>query len=207
MRHLNWLLVCPRVGKHMFRFIKKSALVLTTMAMAIPAANAGGSVDLSLSNKSFRAGYGATAVQSGVHFDAAWLHHEDEGNMAELGFHVVEARPSSRNIYIGIGAKLHVAHLDRMDKDTGAVGVGGFFRYGLPVNPDVGIAGYIYYAPSVLSFSDTENMINSDLRLQYSVIPSARVYAGYRYVGIRLEGPSKRHKLGNGFHLGLTIDF
>src|SRR5690554_825458 len=83
MRHLNWLLVCPRVGKHMFRFIKKSALVLTTMAMAIPAANAGGSVDLSLSNKSFRASYGATAAQSGVHFDAAWLHHEDEGNRSE----------------------------------------------------------------------------------------------------------------------------
>lgn len=191
----------------MFRFIKNTALILSVVAMTLSVAQAGGAVDLSLSNKAFRAAYGATMSQSGVHFDAAWLHHEDDGDMAELGFHVVEARPSSRNVYIGVGAKLHLAHLDRMDKDTGAVGVGGFFRYGLPVNPDVGIAGYIYYAPSVLSFSETENMINSDLRLQYSVIPSARVYAGYRYVGIRLEDGSKRHKLGNGFHLGLTIDF
>lgn len=191
----------------MFRFIKNTALILSVVAMTLPVAQAGGAVDLSLSNKAFRAAYGATMSQSGVHFDAAWLHHEDDGDMAELGFHVVEARPSSRNVYIGVGAKLHLAHLDKMDKDTGAVGVGGFFRYGLPVNPDVGIAGYIYYAPSVLSFSETENMINSDLRLQYSVIPSARVYAGYRYVGIRLEDGSKRHKLGNGFHLGLTIDF
>jgi|SRR5690554_49125 len=191
----------------MFRFIKNTALILSVVAMTLPVAQAGGAVDLSLSNKAFRAAYGATMSQSGVHFDAAWLHHEDDGDMAELGFHVVEARPSSRNVYIGVGAKLHLAHLDRMDKDTGAVGVGGFFRYGLPVNPDVGIAGYIYYAPSVLSFSETENMINSDLRLQYSVIPSARIYAGYRYVGIRLEDSSKRHKLGNGFHLGLTIDF
>ena len=192
----------------MFRFIKKSALVLTTMAMAIPAANAGGSVDLSLSNKSFRAAYGATAAQSGVHFDAAWLHHEDEGNMAELGFRVVEARSSSRNTYIGIGAKLHVGRLDEIKENVGAVGVGGFFRYSLPVNPAVGVAGYAYYAPSVLSFSDTENMINTDLRVQYSVIPSARLFAGYRYVGTKMEdGGSKRYKLGSGLHLGLTIDF
>lgn len=191
----------------MFRFIQKTALVLITMALTLPVVQAGGAVDLSLSNHAFRAAYGATMVQSGVHFDTAWLHHEDDGDMAELGFHVVEARPSSRNVYVGVGVKLHLAHLDKIDKDAGAVGVGGFFRYGLPVNPNVGVAGYVYYAPSVLSFSDTENMINSDLRLQYSVIPSARVYAGYRYVGIRLENSSKRHKLGNGFHLGLTIDF
>lgn len=191
----------------MFRFIKNTVLALSVCAIIVPAAQAGGAVDLSLSNKAFRAGYGATMSQSGVHFDTSWLHHEEEGDMGELGFHVVEARPSSRNVYVGVGVKLHYAHLDKIKKDTGAVGVGGFFRYSLPVNPNVGVAGYMYYAPSVLSFSDTENMINSDLRLQYSVIPSARVYAGYRYVGIRLEGSSKRHKLGNGLHLGLTIDF
>lgn len=191
----------------MFRFIKNTVLALSVVAVTLPVAHAGGAVDLSLSNKSFRAGYGATMTQSGVHFDAAWLHHEDDGDMAELGFHVVEARPSSRRTYIGVGAKLHLAHLSEVKEDIGAVGVGGFFRYSLPVHPDLGVAGYLYYAPSVLSFSDAENMFNTDLRLQYSIIPSARVYAGYRYVGIRLEDSSKRHKLGNGLHLGLTIDF
>lgn len=199
--------VISGLGSYMFHFIKNSVLALSLVAISLPAAQAGGSVDLSLSNKSFRAGYGATMAQSGVHFDAAWLHHEDEGDMAEVGFHVVEARPSSRHTYIGVGAKLHYAHLSEIDEDVGAVGVGGFFRYSLPVNPAIGVAGYLYYAPSVLSFSDTENMINSDLRVQYSVIPSARIFAGYRYVGTRLEGSSKRYKLGSGLHLGLTIDF
>lgn len=102
----------------MFHFIKKTALVLTTMALALPAAHAGGAVDLSLSNHAFRVGYGATMAQSGVHFDASFLHHEDDGEMAELGFHVVEARPSSRNVYIGVGAKLHLAHFSEIKEDV-----------------------------------------------------------------------------------------
>lgn len=184
---------------------KTLAALAVSGALLAPQAQAGGSLDLSLSNDAFRFAWDATQSNSGMHLNLAWLHHEEEGDMLEAGVHVVDVRPSTRNLYIGIGAKLHLVDTDWFD--AGGVGVGGFFRYAIPANRDVSVAGYAYYAPPVLSFSDAENMINTDVRLQYSMIPTARLFVGYRYVGIRLEGASKRYELGDGLHAGLTIDF
>lgn len=180
---------------------------LVASALMCSSVYAGGTIDLSLSNDTFRAAFDGTRVGSGVHLNAAWLHDEDKGEMGTVGFHVVETKPRNKNLYIGVGGNANFVHLHKIEKDTGAVAIGGFFRYNIPAAADVSVAGYVYYAPKVLSFADTENMINTDLRLQYSLIPSARAFVGYRYVGYRLEDDSKRHKIGDGLHLGLSLDF
>lgn len=187
-------------------FSKKSAAVALVASMAC-SAQAGGSLDVSLSNEAFRVGYDATHARSNLHLGASWLHHMDEGDMAALGLHVVDTRPGARNVYVGVGLMAHAAHLDLIDEDAGGVGVGAFWRYAIPANRDFSFAGYAYYAPTVLAFSDTKNLINTDFRLQYSLIPSARVYAGYRYVSFKLENYRKRYELADGFHGGISLDF
>lgn len=179
---------------------------LTAGTLALPAlAQAGGSLDISLADDVARVAYDATQMGSGLHINLAALHHEDDGDMVSAGLHVVDVRPSTSHMYIGVGAKIFVFTTD--DFDGAAMGVGGFFRYTLPANNDISVAGYAYYAPPVVSFSDAENMINSDIRLQFSLLPTARIYAGYRYNSIRIEDFNDRYKLGDGAHFGLTIDF
>ena len=190
----------------MLKFKQLAVGALLTASVSL-SANAGGTLDMSLSNSHFRLGVDATRVSSGVHLGASWLHDEDKGELGELGFHVVETRPRNRNVFVGIGLKAHIAHLHDIEENVGAIGVGGFFRYGLPVNPDINLAGYAYFAPSVLSFNDTENVINTDVRLQYNVIPSARLFLGYRYVGIKMEDYKKRYRIGEGLHIGVSLDF
>ena len=189
-----------------------AALVCATAALAmVPAANAGGSLDISLSDDVARIGYDATQMGSGIHISLAGLYDDDKGEMVSAGLHVVDVRPSTSNLYIGVGANVFAYSTDRSDRYDDysgvALGVGGFFRYSFAAAPDVSLAGHVYYAPPVISFADTENMIVSNLQMQYSLLPTARVYAGYRYNGIRLEDVSSRYKLGDGAHLGLTIDF
>ncbi|MAD46872.1 MAG: hypothetical protein CMI02_11115 [Oceanospirillaceae bacterium] len=189
-----------------------AALLSATAVLAMaPAANAGGSLDISLSDDVARLGYDATQMGSGLHVSLAGLYDDDKGEMLSAGLHVVDVRPSTSNLYIGVGAKLFAYSTDRSDRYDDysglALGVGGFFRYSFASAPDVSLAGHAYYAPPVISFADTDNMIVSDLRLQFSLLPTARVYAGYRYNGIRLEDVDNRYKLGDGAHLGLTIDF
>lgn len=191
----------------MLKIVNTAAALLLGTAVLAPQAYAGGTADLSLSNDTFRLAFDATRVGSGVHINAAWLHDEDKGEMGTVGFHVVEVKPRNRNLYIGIGGNANFVHIHGIEKDTGAIAVGGFFRYALPTVPDVSLAGYAYYAPKVLSFADTENMVNTDFRVQYSLIPSARAFVGYRYAGYRLEDSSKRYKIGDGLHIGLSLDF
>src|SRR5690606_39347190 len=97
-----------------------------------------------------------------------WLHHEDDGDMLEAGVHVVDVRPGKRNLYIGIGAKLHAINTDWFD--AGGVGVGGFFRYAFPANRDVSVAGYGYYAPSVLSLDRKSEEHTSELQSREKLV-------------------------------------
>lgn len=166
---------------------------------------AGGSLDLNLSNDAIRAAYDATQSNSGLHINTSVLHHMDDGDLIGVGVHAVDVRKGTEEAVIGVGAKVFGFVAEEVD--GAAIGVGGFFRYNMPFNRDLSAAGYAYYAPSVVSFADTENMLISDWRAQFSVIPNARIYAGYRYNSIKLEDIDKRYKLANGFHLGMTLDF
>lgn len=183
-------------------FCRRAAyLVLLAPALA----QAGGSLDLSLSDHTARLAYDATQLGSGLHISAAYQHDSDDGNMVNLGLHAVDVRNNNSDLYIGLGINAYL--YDGRNDDGGALGMGGFFRYRFPSVPGMSVAGYGYYAPPVVSFSETKNLLDGDLRLQYALIPTARVYVGYRYTGIRIEDRDDRLKLGEGFHLGFKFDF
>lgn len=173
--------------------------------MAGTQAVAGGSLDISLSDDTARLEYDAAKVGSGLHVSISGQHNETDGNLIGLGAHVVDVRKPNSPLYLGVGGKLFAYSND--DFDGGALGVGGFFRYRLPSLSDVSLAGYVYYAPKVVSFNDTDNLADMDLRLQYSLIPTARVYTGYRYSRVKVEGVRRVQELDQGFHFGLKVDF
>tara|TARA_R110001583_G_scaffold114974_5_gene265497 strand:+ start:1089 stop:1676 length:588 start_codon:yes stop_codon:yes gene_type:complete len=166
---------------------------------------AGGSIDLSLANDSARLAYDATKVGSGLHISASIMHHEDDGDLLALGMHVVDVREPNSPLYIGVGGRLF--GFKNGDVDGGALGVGGFFRYQISQVPGLSTAGYAYYAPSVVSFDNTENLADTDLRIQYGLLPTARIYMGYRYSRYKLEGIKKEFMLEEGIHFGLKVDF
>jgi hypothetical protein len=168
-------------------------------------ATAGGSLDISLASDSARFAYDAAKVGSGLHISASIQHHEDNGDLASLGLSVVDMREPNSPLYLGVGGKLfgYVSG----DYDGGALGLGGFFSYNIPKTKGVSLAGYAYYAPSVVSFGDTESLIDSDIRIQYALLPTARVYTGYRFSQVQVEQSSKDITLEQGIHFGLKVDF
>lgn len=166
---------------------------------------AGGSIDLSLSDDAARLEYDATKVGSGLHISAGIQHHVDDGELISLGLHVVDVRTANSPLYLGVGAKLFGFQNDYVD--GGALGVGGFFRYQIPNVPGLSTAGYAYYAPKVVSFDATENLTDADIRIQYGLLPTARVYMGYRYTSVDVERYKKSFKLEEGVHFGLKVDF
>ncbi len=180
-------------------------IVLAAGGMTAATASAGGALDLNLSDKAVRVAYDGAQQNSGLHINLSALHHTDDGDMVGAGVHVVNVREANSPVYLGVGVKAFAFTTD--DFDGGALGIGGLFRYSLPVNSDISLAGYAYYAPTVVSFGDAENMINSDWRVQYAVIPNARVYTGYRYNSISMDGLDDRYEFADVFHVGLTLDF
>ena len=181
------------------------ALLATAALISATQAMAGGSLDLSLSNDAARLEYDAAKVGSGLHVSASVQHHQDDGDLIGLGAHVVDVREPNSPLYLGVGGKVFGFKDD--DFDGGALAVGGFLRYQFPQVPDLSVAGYLYYAPQVVSFNDTENLMDTDVRLQFSLLPTARVYTGYRYTRVNIEDVKDTVELEKGFHFGLKVDF
>lgn len=178
-----------------------SGLLLSLSMQSI----AGGSIDLSLANDSARLSYDAAKVGSGLHISASVMHHEEDGDLISLGLHVVDTREPNSPLYLGVGGRIF--GFKNGDIDGGALGVGGFYRYNISQVPGLSTAGYLYYAPSVVSFDNTENLMDADVRIQYALLPTARVYTGYRYSRYKLEDVNKVFMLEEGLHFGLKVDF
>lgn len=180
-------------------------LAITAICSLPYTAQAGGSLDISLSDTSARVGWDATRMDTGLHLNAALLHESDDGDMVSGGVHVVDVRNPNSDLYIGVGANLYGVFTD--DHDGGAVGVGGFARYNFPFNRDFGISGHAYYAPPVVSFADVSNMVDADIRLKYNILPTAHLYTGFRMTSFKFEDRGGRYKLADGLHFGLRLDF
>lgn len=158
----------------------KSLFVGIASAVFMQSALAGGSVDLSLNNDSVRFEYDATKIGSGLHISAGVLHHVDDGDVLSVGLNAVDVNNQKRSIFFGVGAKLFAYFTDV--ENSGALGVGGFFRYEDPALKGFGFGGQLYYAPRVTAISDTKSFIETDVRIQYRIVPTARLYMGYRFV-------------------------
>jgi len=178
-------------------------LLAPVVALFSGAVWAGGSLDLSINNETAALEYDATRMGSPLHVSAGFLHHEEDGNLATLGLNAVDVRTAQSPLKIGIGGKLYAYFAE--EEEGGALAIGGFARYMPPELNGLGLGAHMYYAPSVLSFDSTENLVDVGLRVEYRLLPTALVYVGYRFVEANEEALDV--EIVKAGHFGLRIDF
>ena len=166
---------------------------------------AGGSLDLSISNSAAGLEYDATRMGTPLHISTGFLHHESDGDLISFGVNAVDVRKQGSPVRIGIGGKVYAYSTD--SGDGGAIGAGGFVRYTPPELAGLGFSGHAYYAPSVLSFNDTEKLVDLGIRVEYKLLPTAMVYLGYRFVEASNGNKVADVEIAKSGHVGLRIDF
>lgn len=190
-----------------FKFSRAtSRFLILAIAGLSSLTHAGGTIDFSLSDDSARLAIDAAKLGSGLHLAVGLQHDQDKGDIASLAAHVVDVRDHNRQLYLGVGGNLYAIKADN-DEEGATIGVGGFFRYAFDSVKDLSLAGYGYYAPPVVSFGDVRNLYDVDFRVQYHLIPTARIFVGYRDTAIAFEDISDRTNLGSGYHFGIKLDF
>lgn len=164
-------------------------------------------LDLSLNDDAARLSYAWDDEARGLRYDAGWLHHQDRGDVINLGFHLVgEASPGSNPVTGGLGGKVFYIDPDGADVDAIVLGIGGFLRYSLPNYDRINISGHAYFAPDVLAFGDGKRYQEFEARIGYNVLREADIYLGVRYANARFE-PSGRLTIDNGLHAGIQLRF
>ena len=110
---------------------------------------------------------------------------------------------------VGIGIKGLVAKVrggNAVNSKASALALGGLVRYSPSPIPRMGIVGEVYLSPNIVTFGDANRYSEIVTRVEYEVIPSSTVYAGYRRVSFGL----KTHPdaiLDKGVYAGVKISF
>ncbi|WP_417530921.1 YfaZ family outer membrane protein [Marinobacter lipolyticus] len=180
-----------------------SVLALSLAAAPVMAAD----LDLSLTNDSAKGQVNFFGNNSELQLGTGYTYHEGGRHIGNVDFHA-QGRTALGNLPTTAGIGLRAIGWDDDDLDGGAVGLGGFATVNIPDVPGLSVTGGLHYAPSILSFGDSEDMTSFELRGSYRVIRNAEVFAGYRYLNTDLDSPLRGDvNLDEGVMAGMKIFF
>jgi YfaZ precursor len=142
--------------------------------------------DISLTNESAKGQINFFQTNSDMQLGAGYTYHEGSRHIGNIDFHA-QGRTAVGNLptTAGLGLRALAWEDDRLD--GGAVGLGGFATLNIPEAPGLSFTGALHYAPSILSFGDSEDLTSLELRANYRVIRNAELFVGYRYLSTDFE--------------------
>jgi hypothetical protein len=195
--------------------IQRSLAALTLLAAATGAEAAG--LDINLSDQALRAVFAGNLTDvfprvGGVYEFGVLTGEEESRNYVQghAGMLVTgDAGATQANVNAGLGGRIVGLGGDDFnlgDLGGGALALGGMFEARLPTFNRIGAVLYAYGAPKASSFGDLEGYLEYSAGLDYQVLQSASLYAGYRQLKVDVKDQGNR-TLDNGWHLGLRLTF
>ncbi|WP_303290665.1 YfaZ family outer membrane protein [Marinobacter sp. SS5-14b] len=164
------------------RITRISALALSLATAPVMAAD----LDLSLTNDSVKGQVNFFGTQEELQLGAGYTYREGSRHIGNVDFHA-QGRTALGNLPTTAGIGMRGIAWDDDQVDGGAIGLGGFATVNIPDVPGLSFGGNLHYAPSILSFGDSDDMTSLELRGSYRVIRNAEVFLGYRYLNTELD--------------------
>jgi len=184
----------------------KARLVFCSAALAAAGSLAAAEVDLNVNNNAARLTVEIPVPSNNLAFDGSWL-HSNNGDAVSVAGHVTGDALAGGAVRGGVGLRLsYVNYDDITDEDGANLGIGGFLRYTVPQYDRFTLGTSLYYAPSVLSFGDTDNFLDFTVWGGYAVIPDADVYVGWRRARVELDEADSRN-IDGGWLIGVRARF
>ncbi|MBS3805548.1 MAG: hypothetical protein KGY54_13440 [Oleiphilaceae bacterium] len=184
------------------KYARLPFLMLSLAAAPVMAAD----LDISLTNDSAKAQYNFLGNNDDLQIGAGYTYHEGSRHIANVDFHA-QGRTALGNLPATAGLGLRALGWDDDRLDGSAIGLGGFGNLNIPDVPGLSVGGSLHYAPSILSFGDSDDMTSLELRVSYRAIRNAEVFAGYRYLNTDLDDISGDVDLDDGVMAGIKIFF
>ncbi len=189
--------------------MRVSAFVLAGATLPVHAA----SLDLNLNDDAVRGEFSgalSSLFSTGTEglYQLGALYSDDE-NLDLKQLHaglLATGDVGAQDVLATAGLGLRAQYLDADGGDGGGLALGGQFDLRLAGFERLGLQGYLWHSPKVLSFGDVEDQTEWMLSADYQVLRNASAYLGYRQLRI---DPDNGHAFDadDGFHLGFRFKF
>lgn len=149
-------------------------------------------------------------IESKYYIEASFLHSSSKQNndtLYSFGFLSRSAAPSIQNLEASLGIK---------GVYSGSTGSNNFFatplgvtlQYKMPSQiGNIGLSADLYYAPSVLSFSDADGYLETRVEASFEVIKNSDVFVGFRSIDTDYDNAVGNKKFNESFYLGFRMYF
>ena len=179
-------------------------ILLAVLAAGFSGPGLADSIDINLNSDSIQATYASNWRTAEL--DLGLLSNSDKDNwVASAGLLALgETQPTGTRTEVGVGGKIYLASAS--DQDVLALGLGGQVRV-FPHGGPIGIAGYVFYAPDVVTSGDAQQFWEAGARIEFEAIEStASIYLGYRKARAKLDN-GLHVTVDSGAHAGVRIHF
>ncbi len=185
----------------------KLRTLTTAIVFAVTGHAHAATVDVALSDESARfalssfvGGFseGRTIMSSSLFYNT-----ENDG-VVSAGLHMIDVVGSKTpGLQVGVGFQAYYSHLT--DHDGIALALGGVISYRAPQLQRVNFVIHGHHAPSITSYMDSERLSEYGVSIEYSLLPQADIYIGYRKIEVDDQGLTL--EMDDSGHIGLRITF
>jgi hypothetical protein len=179
------------------------------LAGASGAAHAAG-LDFSLGSETAQANlfFGSDAIgYGGADFSLGLFFNDDDDFMGSFGVKATGSPAGARPFSFGVGAKAYAVSLDHPDLDVQALAIGGEVKYHIPANMPMALAAEVYYAPSITTGGDGDNLLDFNLNFEVEITPGTAAFIGYRQLETELDNGGRDYELDDSGHIGIRLMF
>lgn len=180
-----------------------AVLALPTLASAndLEAALTSETAQFTLRSDSSIIGWG------GAELGVGFFYNNDDDYVAQLS--LMQRRQASKTtpVTLGVGVKAYLGDLKVPDQGIFAIAIGGEVRYTIPGVMPMSVYLTAHYAPKITSFSDTEEVIDTNLGFQIEVLPQTVAFIGIRNLKVDLENGRSYDMDDDRVHVGVRLTF
>lgn len=192
---------------------------IMTAALISSAAFAANQVELNVNNKELEGQIRIDMKQMGISslegsFIGARILNGDESNsdrigntkpLMEVSFLVQRPVEQVPGLAIGLGIKGEYTKFDGHNYAAIPLGIEADMKLPFTDTIPFYVGGALYYAPSVLSFRDGEDYLETRIHLDVEPIKNARIELGYRMIDTNVKNRNVTYN--DAWYFGMRIDF
>jgi hypothetical protein len=164
--------------------------------------------DMRISDDAIHGNFSIFKEDSNAQFGLGYFYKNDDEtiNIMNIDLHT-KGQTAIANLPTTVGIGFSANLFKEGNFKGSAVGIGGSVRVNIPEAPGLSIETALHYAPSVLSFGDSDEFRRFRLQINYRIIESADISLGYRYINVGVEETNDNHTFESGAFLGLKLSF
>jgi len=138
-----------------------------------------------------------------LELEMGFLYNENSDSLINVGL-LVRGESVSVPLVVSMGIRAYFADLDPYT--VGALAIGGDLLLAPESWGGLGLGAFYFTAPSVVSFSDAEDLTEYGVYLSFQLSPQASIVGGFKHIEASIENVGDID-IEDGAYFGLTLSF